>query len=63
MYALYLMLNHFKQKQKGLSETQERAGAAAKKLQKEMECNKAECDKLQDKLVKAEADLRTTLEE
>lgn len=63
MPALYLILNHFKQKQKGLSEKQEKAGAGIKKLQKELEFNQTECDKLQDKLAKAEADLRTTLEE
>lgn len=42
---------------------QEKAGAGVKKLQKELELNQAECDKLQDNLAKAEADLRTTLEE
>ena len=51
------------QKQKSLSEAQEKTGAGLKDLQKELELSQAECSKLRDKLAKTEADLRTTLEE
>lgn len=61
--SLKKQLEDENKKQKGLSEMQEKAGAGVKKLQKELELNQAECDKLQDNLAKAEADLRTTLEE
>ncbi|KAK3510149.1 hypothetical protein QTP70_026733 [Hemibagrus guttatus] len=61
--SLQKQLEDENQKQKGLSEKQEKTGAGIKKLQKELEFNQTECDKLQDKLAKAEADLRTTLEE
>ncbi|TSK20038.1 Cingulin-like protein 1 [Bagarius yarrelli] len=50
-------------KQRSFSEKQEKAGAGIKSLQRELEFNQVECNKLQDKVAKAEADLRTTLEE
>ncbi|MCI4393162.1 hypothetical protein PGIGA_G00154300 [Pangasianodon gigas] len=61
--SLRKQLEDENKKQKGLSDAQEKAGAGIKKLQKELEFNQAECDKLRDKLAKTEADLRTTLEE
>ncbi|KAI5088614.1 cingulin-like protein 1 isoform X1, partial [Silurus meridionalis] len=61
--SLKKQLEDESKKRKGLTEMQEKAGAGAKNLQKELEFNQAECNKLKDKLVKTEADLRTTLEE
>uniref|UniRef100_A0A3P8Y9X6 Myosin tail domain-containing protein n=1 Tax=Esox lucius TaxID=8010 RepID=A0A3P8Y9X6_ESOLU len=47
----------------GLSEANEKAGAGVKQLQTDLERCQEECSRLRDKLTKAEAELRTTLEE
>lgn len=52
-----------RQKQVGLTEAQEKAGAGVKRLQQDADRSQEEACRLGEKLAKTEAELRSTLEE